>query len=99
MKSLGTSYSFATPPMASATFSAAFCSPPSLSLPRGMAGREGWILNNTNSSHLHHYYALLGGLRFINFLFFVYLSRAYVYKAEVYEQQVEASTEVHHRAA
>lgn len=95
MKSLGTSYSFATYGVGNILSSLLLTAVSDITKRNG---REGWISNNLNSSHLDYYYALLGVLGFINFVFFVYVSRVYVYKAEVFEQQVEASTE-EHRAA
>ncbi|PHT40125.1 Protein NRT1/ PTR FAMILY 5.2 [Capsicum baccatum] len=44
---------------------------------------RGWILNNLNASHLDYYYAFFAILNLLNFIFFLFVSKFYVYKAEV----------------
>ncbi|XP_022964557.1 protein NRT1/ PTR FAMILY 5.2-like isoform X2 [Cucurbita moschata] len=46
-------------------------------------GRKGWILNNLNESHLDYYYGLFTILNCLNFIFFLVVSKYYVYKAEL----------------
>ena len=46
-------------------------------------GRKGWILNNLNESHLDYYYGLFTVLNCLNFIFFLVVSKYYVYKAEL----------------
>ncbi|KAH9309405.1 hypothetical protein KI387_037316 [Taxus chinensis] len=51
----------------------------------GRKERGGWILNNLNASRLYYYYALLAVLNFLNVIFFLVVSRHYVYKRETNE--------------
>ncbi|KAF3645435.1 hypothetical protein FXO37_20987 [Capsicum annuum] len=44
---------------------------------------RGWILNNLNASHLDYYYVFFAILNLLNFIFFLFVSKFYVYKAEV----------------
>ncbi|WOK92932.1 protein NRT1/ PTR FAMILY 5.2-like [Canna indica] len=91
MKSLGTSYGSTTYGIGNFLSSALVSSVSSITKRHG---RKGWILNNLNASHLDYYYAFLGLLSFFNLIFFIYVSKLYVYKAEVfYQDQVEASKE------
>ncbi|KAI8560798.1 hypothetical protein RHMOL_Rhmol04G0283800 [Rhododendron molle] len=46
-------------------------------------GHKGWILNNLNASRLDYYYGFLAILVFLNFIFFLVMTKFYVYKAEV----------------
>ncbi|KAM0949353.1 putative proton-dependent oligopeptide transporter family, MFS transporter superfamily [Dioscorea sansibarensis] len=83
MKSLGTSYSHASLGVGS------FLSSYLLSTVARVTKKndhKGWILNNLNSSHLDYYYAFFTILNLVNFLFFVILSRFYVYKVETTER-------------
>lgn len=49
----------------------------------GRGGHRGWIVNNTNASHLDYYYAFLAVLSLVNVLFFLFVSYVYVYKREI----------------
>ncbi|PON66800.1 Proton-dependent oligopeptide transporter [Trema orientale] len=46
-------------------------------------GHKGWILDNLNASRLDYYYAFLAVLGLVNFLFFLVVSRMFVYNVEV----------------
>jgi peptide/histidine transporter 3/4 len=53
-----------------------------------VSGREGhtsWVLNNLNASRIYYYYAFMAILGFINLIFFLIISRFYVYKRETNE--------------
>lgn len=80
MKSIGTSYSTTT--IALGNFISSFLLSTVSRVTREHGGR-GWILNNLNESHLDYYYAFFAVLNFLNFIFFLVVSRFYVYKAEV----------------
>jgi dipeptide/tripeptide permease len=43
---------------------------------------KGWVLNDLNSSRLDYYYAFLTVLNALNFLFFLFVSKMYKYRAE-----------------
>ncbi|KAK8954866.1 Peptide transporter PTR3-A [Platanthera zijinensis] len=45
-------------------------------------GKGGWIENNLNASHLDYYYGFLAGLCVINLVFFLLISKFYVYNKE-----------------
>ncbi|KAK8954530.1 Peptide transporter PTR3-A [Platanthera zijinensis] len=45
-------------------------------------GKGGWIENNLNASHLDYYYEFLAGLCVINLVFFLLISKFYVYNKE-----------------
>lgn len=80
MKSLGASYSLTTTGIGS------FLSVSLLSTVSHITkkhSKQGWILNNLNASHLDYYYAFLAILNVLNFIFFVIVSKSYVYRAEV----------------
>ncbi|XP_047317326.1 protein NRT1/ PTR FAMILY 5.2-like [Impatiens glandulifera] len=80
MKSLGTSYSMTT--LGVGNFLSSFL----LSTVAHITekhGRKGWILNNLNASHLDYYYAFFAILNLLNFVFFMFVTKFYVYKAEV----------------
>ncbi|CAI8601845.1 unnamed protein product [Vicia faba] len=80
MKSLGASYSLTTTGIGS------FLSVSLLSTVSHITkkhSRQGWILNNLNASHLDYYYAFLAILNVLNFIFFMTVSKSYVYRAEV----------------
>ncbi|KAG6481206.1 protein NRT1/ PTR FAMILY 5.2-like isoform X1 [Zingiber officinale] len=87
MKSLGTSYSLTSYGIGNFLSSVLLSSVSNITVKFG--ARKGWILNNLNASHLDYYYALLLLLSFFNFLFFLCVSKLYVYKAEVFDQVVE----------
>ncbi|CAK9329215.1 unnamed protein product, partial [Citrullus colocynthis] len=80
MKSLGTSYS--TTALGTGNFLSSFLLSTVSDL-TSRHGRKGWILNNLNASHLDYYYGFFAILNFLNFIFFLVVSRYYVYKAEV----------------
>ncbi|XP_057424221.1 protein NRT1/ PTR FAMILY 5.2-like [Lotus japonicus] len=80
MKSIGTSYSTTT--IALGNFISSFLLS-TVSRVTREHGSRGWILNNLNESHLDYYYAFFAVLNFLNFIFFLVVSRFYVYKAEV----------------
>ncbi|XWS76212.1 hypothetical protein CRYUN_Cryun01aG0156400 [Craigia yunnanensis] len=46
-------------------------------------GHRGWILDNLNTSHLDYYYAFLAALGFFNFLFYLVVTKFFVYNADV----------------
>ncbi|TQE08379.1 hypothetical protein C1H46_006007 [Malus baccata] len=46
-------------------------------------GHKGWILNNLNASHLDYYYAFFAVLNVFNVIFFLFMTKMYVYKAEI----------------
>lgn len=80
MKSLGTSYSMTT--LGVGNFLSSFL----LSMVSDLTkrnGHQGWILNNLNASHLDYYYAFFAVLNVMNFIFFLFVARLYVYRAEV----------------
>lgn len=80
MKSLGTSYS--TTCIGIGNFLSSFL----LSTVSDITQRhhhKGWILNNLNVSHLDYYYAFFAILNVLNLIFFLVVSRLYVYKAEI----------------
>ena len=54
-------------------------------------GHRGWILDNLNASRLDYYYAFLAVLGFFNFLFFVVVSKLFVYNVEVKKSEREFS--------
>ncbi|XP_052207465.1 protein NRT1/ PTR FAMILY 5.2-like [Diospyros lotus] len=78
MKSLGTSYAMIT--VGVGNFLSSFL----LSTVAHITekhGHRGWILNNLNASHLDYYYAFFCILNILNFVFFLVVSKYYVYKA------------------
>ncbi|KAK9087807.1 hypothetical protein Syun_030201 [Stephania yunnanensis] len=80
MKSLGTSYSMTS--LGIGNFISSFL----LSTVSRITKRhehKGWILNNLNVSHLDYYFAFFAVLNVLNLVFFLVVSRFYVYKAEV----------------
>ncbi|KAK1290212.1 Peptide transporter PTR3-A [Acorus calamus] len=83
MKSLGTS--FAMTSLGIGNFLSSIILKNTERVTRGSDGSGGWILNNLNASRLDYYYAFLAGLCALNFLFFLVVSKYYVYKAEVFE--------------
>ncbi|CAI0385839.1 unnamed protein product [Linum tenue] len=86
MKSLGTSY-FTTGLGIGYFMSSVFL--------RTVAGvssrhaRRGWILDNLNLSHLDYYYALLVILSVVNLLYFLLVSKLYVYNAAIRSNKKE----------
>lgn len=51
----------------------------------GRKGHTSWILDNLNASRFYYYYAFMAILSFINIIFFLIVSRFYVYKRETNE--------------
>ncbi|XP_057958303.1 protein NRT1/ PTR FAMILY 5.2-like [Malania oleifera] len=80
MKSLGASYS--TTSYGVANFLSSFLLS-TVSRVTKKHGHRGWVLNNLNASHIDRYYALLAVLSFLNFIFFLLVSKFYVYRLEV----------------
>ncbi|KAJ6852032.1 protein NRT1/ PTR FAMILY 5.2-like [Iris pallida] len=79
MKSLGTSYSMTS--LGVGNFLSSFLLSTVADVTR-RDGRRGWILNNLNESRLDCYYAFFAALNFLNLVFFLAVSRFYVYRAE-----------------
>ncbi|XP_008802390.3 protein NRT1/ PTR FAMILY 5.2-like [Phoenix dactylifera] len=88
MKSLGTSYSLTA--FGVGNFLSSFL----LKLVSNITSRhgKGWVLNNLNASHLDYYYGFLTILTVLNFMYFLYVSKIYSYKVELFES-VDASRE------
>ncbi|KAH7843973.1 hypothetical protein Vadar_023020 [Vaccinium darrowii] len=82
MKSLGTSYSMTS--LGVGNFISSFLLSTVSHITREH-GRHEWIQNNLNASHLDYYYAFFAILNFLNFGFFLLVTKFYVYKAEVSE--------------
>ncbi|XP_065863001.1 protein NRT1/ PTR FAMILY 5.2-like [Euphorbia lathyris] len=80
MKSLGTSYS--TTSLGIGNFVSSFLLSTVSRITR-RNGHKGWILNNLNDSHLDYYYAFFAVLNLLNLVFFFFVIKFYVYKAEV----------------
>jgi len=51
----------------------------------GRKGHTSWVLNNLNASRIYYYYAFVAILAFVNFIFFLAVSRLHVYKRETNE--------------
>ncbi|KAJ3706762.1 hypothetical protein LUZ61_010467 [Rhynchospora tenuis] len=84
MKSLGTSYNLTSLGIGN------FLSSLLLSIVSHLTkrnGGKGWILNNLNESRLDYYYTFFMALNCLNFLFFIVVSKNFVYKAEVSESE------------
>lgn len=90
MKSLGTSYSMTS--LGIGNFLSSFLLTTMSDITK-RNGHKGWILNNLNDSHLDYYYAFFAVLNFLNFLFFLVISRFYVYRADVFQETIETSGE------
>ncbi|XP_027116616.1 protein NRT1/ PTR FAMILY 5.2 [Coffea arabica] len=84
MKSLGTSYSMTT--LGAGNFISSFL----LSTVSRITKRDGneWIQNNLNASHLDYYYAFFAVLNVLNIVFFLIMTKLYVYKAEISDSMV-----------
>nr|XP_027188952.1 protein NRT1/ PTR FAMILY 5.2-like isoform X2 [Cicer arietinum] len=96
MKSLGTSYSLTT------TGIGCFLSTSLLSTVSHITKKhshQGWILNNLNDSHLDYYYAFLAALNVLNFFFFIFVSKIYLYRAEVSDSLKVLETELKERSS
>lgn len=57
-------------------------------------GKKGWILDNLNVSHFDYYYAFLAVLSFVNFLFYLFLAKSFVYNADVMESKKNLAVEM-----
>ncbi|KAK6914129.1 Proton-dependent oligopeptide transporter family [Dillenia turbinata] len=79
MKSLGTSYSMTSLGIGNFLSSFLLSTVSHITKNRG----DDWIKNNLNASHLDYYYAFFVILNFLNFMFFLVMTKFYVYKAEV----------------
>ncbi|KAI3442122.1 Cyanate hydratase (Cyanase) [Psidium guajava] len=91
MKSLGTSYSMITQGVGN------FISSFLLSTVSDITkrhGHHGWILNNLNASHLDYYFAFFVVLNVLNFAFFLFVAKLYVYRAEVSDSMVVLKEEL-----
>ncbi|GMN49029.1 hypothetical protein TIFTF001_018190 [Ficus carica] len=82
MKSLGTSYF--TSSLGIGNFLSSFLLKTVANITK-QHGRKGWILDNLNVSRLDYYYALLGVLSFLNFFFFLFVAKRFVYSVDVTE--------------
>ncbi|KAL3739936.1 hypothetical protein ACJRO7_021244 [Eucalyptus globulus] len=91
MKSLGTSYSSIT--LGIGNFLSSFLLSTVSHLTK-RHGHHGWILNNLNASHLDHYYAFFAVLDLLNFAFFLFVAKLYVYRAEVSDSMVVLKEEL-----
>ncbi|KAK2632074.1 hypothetical protein EUGRSUZ_L02031 [Eucalyptus grandis] len=80
MKSLGTSYAMAT--LGIGNFISSFLLS-TVSRLTERNGHHGWILDNLNASRLDYYYAFFAVLTLLNFAFFLFVAKHYVYRAEV----------------
>ncbi|XP_023000481.1 protein NRT1/ PTR FAMILY 5.2-like [Cucurbita maxima] len=89
MKSLGTSYSSTSIGVGNFLSSVLLKSVSDIS---SRHGGKGWIINNLNTSHLDYYYAFFAILSCLNFIFFIVVSKYYVYKAEL-SNSIELLTE------
>lgn len=89
MKSLGTSFSMTT--LGMGNFISSFLLS-TVSHITKKHGHKGWILNNLNASHLDYYYAFFMVLNILNIIFFLFMTKMYVYKAEI-SDSIEVLTE------
>lgn len=102
MKSLGTSYSMTS--LGVGSFLSSFLLSTVSRLTK-RNGHKGWIRNNLNASHLDYYYAFFAVLNLLNFIFFLIMTKLYVYKAEVsdsmiiLEEELKATASGHHVVA
>ncbi|GKB47353.1 NRT1/ PTR family 5.2-like protein [Tanacetum coccineum] len=96
MKSLGTSYSMTSLGVGS-FFSSFLLSTTSRLTKRN--GHKGWIRNNLNASHLDYYYAFFAVLNLLNFIFFLLMTKFYVYKAEVSDSMIILEEELKLKSA
>ncbi|XP_042516499.1 protein NRT1/ PTR FAMILY 5.2-like [Macadamia integrifolia] len=79
MKSLGTSYY--TSSMGIGNFLNSFLLQ-SVSDITKKNGKKGWISDNLNESHLDYFYGFYAALSLVNFLFFLMVTKFYVYNAD-----------------
>ncbi|XP_027118855.1 protein NRT1/ PTR FAMILY 5.2 isoform X1 [Coffea arabica] len=80
MKSLGTSFSMTS--VAGGNFLSSFILSAVSRITRE-GGHKGWIQNNLNTSRLDLYFAFLAVVGFLNFLFFLVVTKFFHYKAEI----------------
>nr|XP_043615324.1 protein NRT1/ PTR FAMILY 5.2-like [Erigeron canadensis] len=86
MKSLGTSCSMTS--LGVGSFFSSFLLSTVSRLTKRDNGNRGWILNNLNASHLDYYYAFFAVLNLLNFIFFLVMTKFYIYKAEVSDSMI-----------
>ncbi|XP_060970694.1 protein NRT1/ PTR FAMILY 5.2-like [Cannabis sativa] len=91
MKSLGTSYF--TSSLGIGNFLSSFVLT-TVSDYTKRGGRKGWILDNLNVSHLDYYYAFLAVLSFLNFFFFLFVAKSFVYNVDVTELKKDLAMEI-----
>ncbi|KAJ4968683.1 hypothetical protein NE237_015384 [Protea cynaroides] len=82
MKSLGTSYAMTS--IGIGNFLSSFLLSTVSDITK-RNGHKGWIQNNLNASHLDYYYTFFAVLNILNFIFFVIVTKFYVYKADTSE--------------
>jgi peptide/histidine transporter 3/4 len=90
MKSLGASYF--TTSLGIGSFLSSFLLSTVANYTKKYAKR-GWILDNLNISHLDYYYLFLACLSFLNLLFFLVVSKYYVYNADARESKGDFAME------
>ncbi|XP_048337253.2 protein NRT1/ PTR FAMILY 5.2-like [Ziziphus jujuba] len=56
-------------------------------------GHKGWILDNLNLSRIDYYYAFLAVLASLNFLFYLLVSKLFVYNVEVGKAKMDLAME------
>ncbi|VVA25926.1 PREDICTED: NRT1/ PTR [Prunus dulcis] len=86
MKSMGSSYF--TTSFAVGNFLSSFLLKTVSDVTKRHGHKGGWVLDNLNASHLDYYYALLAGLVFLNFLFFLVVAKFFVYNADISQAKV-----------
>ncbi|GMN32452.1 hypothetical protein TIFTF001_046612 [Ficus carica] len=84
MKSLGTSYF--TSSLGIGNFLSSFLLKTVANVTK-RHGRKGWILDNLNVSRLDYFYAFLAILSFLNFFFFLFVAKKFVYNVDVTESK------------
>ncbi|XP_045808959.1 protein NRT1/ PTR FAMILY 5.2-like isoform X1 [Trifolium pratense] len=94
MKSIGTSYSLTTTGVGSFLSSSLLTTVAHITEKHS---QKGWFLNNLNACHLDYYYAFLALLNILNFIFFMIVSKNYVYRAEVSDSLQVLETELKER--
>ncbi|MCI04056.1 peptide transporter PTR3-A-like [Trifolium medium] len=94
MKSIGTSYSLTTTGVGSFLSSSLLTTVAHITEKHS---HKGWFLNNLNACHLDYYYAFLAILNILNFIFFMIVSKNYVYRAEVSDSLQVLETELKER--
>ncbi|KAI9122002.1 hypothetical protein K1719_006691 [Acacia pycnantha] len=91
MKSLGTAYQTST--VAIGHFLSSFILSTVADITQRNGDDKGWILNNLNKSHLDYYYAFLAILSFLNLVWFLVVSKFYVYNADLTQTKMRSSSE------